>query len=115
MYGKQVTFFHDSLRDFFLQCADHEANFLVTSHEEVHTQLSLICIETILYKSTFQVPEIWQHDADSKYGLLINKHIFLSYAIGFWLMHFQQAVPNGTSIECINKQLIIAVKGIIDL
>lgn len=32
-----------------------------------------------------------------------------------WLMHLQQAAPNGTSMERIDKILITAVKGIIDL
>ena len=57
IYEDQISFFHDSIPEFVLQRAAHETNFLATSHKEAHTQLALICIGTVLYKSRLKVPE----------------------------------------------------------
>jgi ankyrin repeat protein len=46
--------------------------------------------------------------------MIPTKHVFLSYAIRFWLVHLQEAVSDGTPIEEIDKESIIADQGMIN-
>lgn len=109
----QVTFFHDSIRQYVLARTSETHDSLISSPVEAHTQLALLCIRTILYKSELQTPESWR--SSSVRRLIPNEHVFLSYAMQFWLKHVQQAVPNDTPIDKLDKRLLGAVKDMIRL
>jgi hypothetical protein len=109
-----ASFFHDSIREYITKRAAGSKEFLILGCEEAHSQLALLCIKTILYKSKLQTPESWT-SSSSNPRLNPTDHVFLSYALQFWLKHLREAVRPDASIANIDKSLLSAVKDMVQL
>lgn len=109
-----VGFFHDSIREFIIQDVGCRDDFFVGSAKKAHRDLALICIRTIIAKSTIPHPETWSKDY-KRFRLLHEKHVLLSYAMQFWHKHIQEAVPSDTEVDEIDEEILLAVKDLVDI